>query len=516
LGRRTFAGFGTASGTPPTYESSIIYSYDQGNRLASGVDSVTGTITPKYDRLDRLISEQTAQGTVSYDYDPSGRRASMTVAGQTFVSYTYDNANRLTQITQGSATVSFAYDAGNRATSLTLPNGVVMSYSYDNASQLTGINYTNGSTNLGSLNYSYDLAGRRTSMGGSLAQTALPLPVNEAEYNANNQLTEWGTASLFYDANGNMTSDGANSYVWNARNQLDSMNLGANSFTYDGYGRRVGKTIPSMTTNYLYDGANVVQELSSGSATANLLTGGIDQVFTRTDSSGTANFLTDALGSTLELTNSSGSTLAQYSYEPFGNTFITSGASGNSYQYTGRENDGTGLYFYRARYYSPSLDRFVSQDPIGPGSGINVYSYVMDAPTDWVDPLGLVRCVYVISMHTLICNSDDGTQEFDTDQALSGYKGCMNNPECANKTNEGPIPPGSYRLGGLGSTPPHRRPRIPIYKARDNPTHRDNFEFHEGRGPFASQGCIAFPRQVYQSFSNFYWGDNSGTLQVIE
>jgi hypothetical protein len=73
-----------------------------------------------------------------------------------------------------------------------------------------------------SLSYSYDLAGRRASMGGSLAQTALPLPINEAEYNANNQLTEWGTASLYYDANGNMASDGVNSYVWNARNQLAS------------------------------------------------------------------------------------------------------------------------------------------------------------------------------------------------------------------------------------------------------------------------------------------------------
>src|SRR5690348_7963515 len=132
-------------------------------------------------------------------------------------------------------------------------------------------------------------------MGGSLAQTALPLPVSEAEYNANNQLTEWGTASLYYDANGNMTSDGMNSYSWNARNQLASMNLGANSFAYDGYGRRVGKTISSMTTNYLYDRGNTVQELSGGSVSANLLTGlGIDERFTRTDANGAANFLTNA------------------------------------------------------------------------------------------------------------------------------------------------------------------------------------------------------------------------------
>jgi RHS repeat-associated protein len=395
--RRTFAGFGMASGTPPTYESSIGYSYDSGNRIASVVDSAAGTITPKYDQLDRLISEQTAQGTVSYDYDPAGRRTTMTVAGQTFVSYTYDNANRLTQIAQGSATVSLAYDPANRRTSVTLPNGIVMSYSFDNGSQLTGISYTNGSTNLGSLTYSYDLAGRRTSMGGSLAQTALPLPISEAEYNANNQLTEWGTASLYYDLNGNMTSDGVNSYSWNSRNQLGSMNLSADSFTYDGYGRRVGKTISSTTTNYLYDGTNTVQELSGGSVTANLLTGlGIDERFTRTDSSGTANFLRDALGSTLELTNSSGSALAQYSYEPFGNTFVMSGISANTYEYTGRENDGTGVYFYRSRYYSPTLQRFIAEDPIGIAGGTNLYVYVGNDPILLTDPTG--RCPACIAM----------------------------------------------------------------------------------------------------------------------
>jgi RHS repeat-associated protein len=133
---------------------------------------------------------------------------------------------------------------------------------------------------------------------------------------------------------------------------------------------------------------NVAQELSGGSVTANLLSGGIDEVFTRTDSSGTANFLTDGLGSTLTVTNSSGSSLVQYAYEPFGNTTITSGSSTNSYQYTGRENDGTGLYFYRARYYSPALQRFVSEDPIGSHGGINFYAYAGNDPVSYVDPQG--------------------------------------------------------------------------------------------------------------------------------
>lgn len=388
MNRKTLAGFGTAVGTPSTYDSTIAYSYDAGNRLSSVVDSVTGTIKPTYDKLDRLISEQTSQGVVSYTYDAAGRRTQMTVAGQAGVNYAYDNANRLLQITQGSSTVSFGYDSGNRRTSLTLPNGIVMTFSYDNGSELTGITYTNGGTTLGTLTYAYDLAGRRTQMGGSYAQIGLPLAISEAEYNANNQLTEWGTASLYYDPNGNMTSDGVNSLVWNTRNQLASMNFGANTFQYDAYGRRTSKTISSTTTNLLYDEANIAQELTGTTPTANFLTGGIDEVFTRTDSSGTANFLTAALGSTLALTNSSGSALAQYAYDPFGNTTVTSGSSANSYEYTGRENDGTGLYFYRARYYSAVLQRFISEDSIGYSAGVNFYTYVSNAPTNFADPLG--------------------------------------------------------------------------------------------------------------------------------
>jgi len=349
---------------------------------------VAGTITPTFDGLDRLTSEVTSQGTVSYGYDAANRRTSMTAGNQSAVGYSYDNANRLTGITQGSASVSFAYDAANRRNTLTLPNGVVVSYSYDTASQLNAISYQLGSTSLGSLTYSYDLSGRRTGLGGSVAAVNLPLAVSTTAYNANNQLTTWGTANLYYDANGNMTSDGTNSYVWDARNQLASMNLGANSFQYGAYGRRVGKTISSTTTNYLYDGLNIAQEQVGGVASANLLSRGIDEVFTRTDSNGSENFLTDALGSTVELTNGSGTTLAQYSYEPFGNTSQT-GTSTNPYQFTGREDDGTSLYFYRARYYRPAFGRFISEDPFSFVDGPNIYSYVHSSPLNLRDPFGL-------------------------------------------------------------------------------------------------------------------------------
>ena len=82
-----------------------------------------------------------------------------------------------------------------------------------------------------------------------------------------------------------------------------------------------------------------------------------------------------------------GNTLAQYTYDPFGNTTVT-GSSANPYQYTGRENDGTGLDYYRGRYYNPSLGRFISEDPIGFGGGINLYAYVGNSPLSFRDPFG--------------------------------------------------------------------------------------------------------------------------------
>jgi RHS repeat-associated protein len=79
----------------------------------------------------------------------------------------------------------------------------------------------------------------------------------------------------------------------------------------------------------------------------------------------------------------------EYTYEPFGNTTTSGAASTNPSQYTGRENDGTGLYYYRARYYHPGLQRFISQDPIGFRSGINLYAYVQNDPINFLDPAGL-------------------------------------------------------------------------------------------------------------------------------
>jgi RHS repeat-associated protein len=396
----TYDGINRRTGTTYADTSTTTYTYDNGNRLTQVVDSIAGTITRTYDGLNRLTAETTPQGSVSYTYDSAGRRATMTVSGQSSVVYSYDNANRLTQITQGSSTVSYTYDTAGRRTSLTLPNGVLVEYAYDAASRITSITYKqNGTTVLGDLTYEYDKAGNRTKIGGSFARTQIPQAISSTAYNAANQQATFGDKTLTYDNGGNLTSvtdtNGTTLYTWNARNQLVGIsgpNVNA-TFVYDGLGRRQKKTINANLTEFLYDGVNPVQETSGATVLANILTGlGIDEFFTRTDvpAATTRNFLPDALGSALALADAAGVVQTEYTYEPFGRTTATGASNTNPFQYTGRENDGTGLYYYRARYYNSQLQRFISEDPIEfDGGDVNLYGYVYNNPLLFDDPHGL-------------------------------------------------------------------------------------------------------------------------------
>lgn len=395
LDRRTFVGYGTVvpKSGPTTYESTITFTYDGGDRMTKAVDSVYGTLTGGYDGLNRLTSETTPQGSVTYTYDAAGRRRTMTVAGQPAVTYDHDDADRLTGITQGSSTVDLGYDDAGRRTTLSLPNGVSASYTYDGASQLTGIAYAKAASPIGDLTYTYDANGRRIESGGSFTRTGLPAAVGTATYDAANQLTNWSGSTLTYDANGNLTAEGATrKYTWNARNELDTVaDTGlTESFQYDPAGRRSKKTVNGATTQYLYDGNNAVQEQTSG-GTANLLAGlALDETFTRADASGTSYFVTDALGSTVALTDSAGALTTQYTYEPFGRTTVTGAANANSQQFTGRELDtASGLYYNRARYYSPTSGRFLAEDPISFAAGDpNLYAYAAGDPVNLSDPTG--------------------------------------------------------------------------------------------------------------------------------
>ncbi len=389
LDRLEFAGFGTQGVEPNlTYESTIDYLYDDPNNRVTLTDSETGAVVLEYDNLGRLTKETTPNGSVSYAYDGADRLNTLTVLGQPTVVYDYFDNDQLKTVTQGTKVVNLDYYPTGLRKTLSLPNSISTTYSFDVASRLTGLLYKHDTTTLGDLGYSYEARGLRTSVDGAFARTGLPDAVASTSYDAANRLTQWGSISnLTYDNNGNLTFDGTKALAWNARNQLESITGGV-SFEYDPLGRRSSKEIGD-TTDILFSRLNVIKETTT-SAESDLLLGlGIDEFFMRSDGSEARMPLADGLGSIVALLDPNGELSTEYTYEPFGATSIN-GSDTNSFQFTGREHDDLDRYYHRARYYSAKLHRFLSEDPIGPAGGdANLYRYVRNSPTNFIDPSGL-------------------------------------------------------------------------------------------------------------------------------
>jgi RHS repeat-associated protein len=454
LDRQTFIGFAT-TGAPPAYESTIQMTYDAGDRRLTLVDSASGTLERTYDLLDRLTEESGPEGGIAYSYDGAGRRTTMTVAGQPSVSYVYDNADRLTTVARDTVSVLLEYDEGDRRTSLRLPNNILTEYVYDHDSRLTMISYSRGLMSLGTLAYGFDEDGRVTTVGGSLGRTELPPVVASATYDNANQVTTFGGVSFTYDPNGNLTSDGTRTYSWNARDQLVGLTGPVSgSFAYDSMNRRRSKTISGVTTQFLYDEINPVQEVSGGTTT-NVLAGlGVDEYHARFGSGGDRFYLGDNLGSTIALTDSTGSVKTEYTYQAFGGTTVAGDATANAVAFTGRERDLTGLYFYRSRYYDPVTQRFLSVDPIWfEGFDTNLFAYTGNSPTNVTDPLGTCAwCPVLASRHF-------GTPGYP------GYRGW--------------IPRQAQRW------PQPSRPQVPKETTRPGPSVGDLLERPPGRPPLS-------------------------------
>ena len=317
---------------------------------------------------------------------------------------------------------------------MTLPSGVLVEYVYDAASRLTEITYKqNGTTVLGNLTYEYDKNGNRTKIGGSFARTGIAQAVSSTAYNAANHQTTFGNSALTYDSNRNLQTitdpSGTTTYTWNARNQLVGISgpSVSASFVYDGLGRRQNKTINGNLTEFLYDGVNPVQETSGAAILANILPGlGVDEFLTRTDvvAGATSHFLTDALGSAIALTDPASGVQTEYTYEPFGRTTATGTSSTNPFQYTDRENDGTGLYYYRARFYHPELQRFISEDPIYSPvyTGSSCQRNLSPSVSQYLD---VDRRLARLSLSGIISSTNAGTVN---SQQIHLYEYGLNNP----------------------------------------------------------------------------------------
>ena len=400
LNRLSTAHYADGSGTT--------FTYDGGGRLTRADDSSGGTLTSAYDALDRvIIAESTTSGTISYEYDAIGRRKTVAMPGLSSTTYEYDSGSRLRRVVQGPRVALLDYDDAGRRTLVTLPNGVSTEYEYDLASRLTGAIYRNGATVLGNLAYTYDGAGNRTRVTGSYARSLLPDPVATAIHDVANRQRVFGNKQMTFDANGNLTTivdeGGTTQFSWDARDRLARIEGPGIAASFDyAFGRRTTKTINARSTQFLYDDVDAYGQLESGTLTTYLRSLAIDEPLSAASADRTLFALHDALGSTIAVLDQAGAPVTTYTYEPFGSTSVNGDELVTRFQFTGRENDGSaGLYYYRARYYHPALQRFISEDPLYRLTGaqcsplskgsqaLNFYSYVENNPTGFIDPFGL-------------------------------------------------------------------------------------------------------------------------------
>jgi RHS repeat-associated protein len=215
-------------------------------------------------------------------------------------------------------------------------------------------------------------------------------------YNGDDELTQDAGSTYTYDAEGNLLTQTARSggatttYQWDGEHRLTSATLPASSTTtyrYDPFGSLVETDRGSGVTRYAYDGPDVGAEFDGGNAlTASYVQGDVPFTQLEMTRGGQRYFnLVDGLGSTTALTDASGNVVQRYAYDSYGNV-TGGGAVFDPFQFTGQLLDqSTGLYSTPLREYSPTLGRWLSQDPL---PSADRYPYASNDPVNLTDPSG--------------------------------------------------------------------------------------------------------------------------------
>ena len=387
--------------------------------------------------------KESGNETASYTYDANGNKASETLANGVVSTYTYNGCNKITKLVtkSGNSTISeyeySYYLDGSDACKVRKESGIIetRSYEYDGLKRLTEEAVTTGSST-DTYAYEYDDYGNRSKMtatGSETYETVYDYTTN-GKYTAllqketktvdgtSEEIVANGLATspadllttdnsdveeivYTYDANGNQitkTADGkTETNTYDGLNQLIGFTDGETtaSYTYDVDGLRLSKTVDGKTTKHVWDGNQqlVADVLDSELYSANCYLRGTNLVATYSyqngEKSGYTYYTQNAHGDVVNLTDSTGAITKSYTYNAFGVEKNIDDSDTNAFRYCEEYYDAeTGTIYLRARYYDPTIGRFISRDSYTGKNedplSLNLYTYCYNNPIIYTDITG--------------------------------------------------------------------------------------------------------------------------------